>query len=181
MGQTGKIARLPAPIREELNQRLFDGETGRRLIAWLNGLPAVQAIVAAEFHGQPMAECNLSRWKRTGYKSWKQAREMREAGAAMIQEVPEMPELTRKTLLNRVAALLTGDLVMQVRRLDAMREGKKKSRRQRDLMERFLTLRRGDLEAERLRVEQKKLAFQELRHQGQEKPGNSTSGRASGL
>jgi len=180
MGQTGKIARLPASIREELNQRLFDGETGRRLVAWLNGLPAVQAIVAAEFRGQPMAEYNLSRWKKTGYKSWRRAREMREAGAAMIQELPEMPELTRKTLLNRVAVLFTGDLVMQLRRLDAMREGTKKSRRQRDLMERFLTLRRADLEAERLRVEQKKLAFQELRRQREEKPENSTSARASG-
>ncbi len=46
--RNGKIARLPLAIRLELNRRLDEGEQGKKLVAWLNGLPAVQAIVATE-------------------------------------------------------------------------------------------------------------------------------------
>jgi hypothetical protein len=42
MTRNGKIARLPAAIREELNQRLLEGEQGKPLVAWLNGLPKVK-------------------------------------------------------------------------------------------------------------------------------------------
>jgi hypothetical protein len=41
MTRNGKIARLPAATREELNQRLLDGERGKHLVLWLNGLPQV--------------------------------------------------------------------------------------------------------------------------------------------
>jgi hypothetical protein len=34
MTRKGKIARLPAAIREELNQRLLDSEQGKQLIVW---------------------------------------------------------------------------------------------------------------------------------------------------
>jgi len=47
MTRNGKIARLPAAIREELNQRLFDGEPAKPLIEWLNGQPRVQAVLKA--------------------------------------------------------------------------------------------------------------------------------------
>ena len=45
MKRTGKIARLPHQLRNELNQRLHDGESGVDLIKWLNALPEVQAIL----------------------------------------------------------------------------------------------------------------------------------------
>ena len=58
----GKIARLPKTIRDELNQRLADGESGRRLIAWLNSLPEVDAVLDREFGGRAISEQNLSEW-----------------------------------------------------------------------------------------------------------------------
>ena len=39
MARTGKIARLPDDIREQLNRRLNDGEKGKKLVMWLNSLP----------------------------------------------------------------------------------------------------------------------------------------------
>jgi hypothetical protein len=33
MTRTGKIARLPREVREELNRRLQNGEQGKRLVA----------------------------------------------------------------------------------------------------------------------------------------------------
>jgi hypothetical protein len=48
----------------------YDGEEGKRLVAWLNALPKVQAIVAAEFGGNAIREQNLSEWKQGGYRDW---------------------------------------------------------------------------------------------------------------
>ena len=60
MTRNGKIARLPALVREELNVRLDEGEPGRDLVAWLNALPKVQAIVNKYFQGYAVTEQNLS-------------------------------------------------------------------------------------------------------------------------
>jgi hypothetical protein len=39
MTRNGKIARLPQEIREQVNRRLEDGEPGKQIAEWLNGLP----------------------------------------------------------------------------------------------------------------------------------------------
>lgn len=49
MTRNGKIARLPRQIRDELNQRIEDGEPGVRLIEWLNGLPEVTQVMNLAF------------------------------------------------------------------------------------------------------------------------------------
>ena len=81
---TGKIARLPREIREQLNQRLEDGEPGNRLVAWLNELPEVKALLAAEFGGAAIKEQNLSNWKQGGFRDWRMRRE--EIGRASCRE-----------------------------------------------------------------------------------------------
>jgi len=43
--RTGKIARLPKSIRDELNRRLEDGWQNIKLVDWLNELPAVREIL----------------------------------------------------------------------------------------------------------------------------------------
>ena len=54
MTRNGKIARLPAALREELNQRLPDGEQGQPWVEWLNSLPQVQSVLRAKFQGIPI-------------------------------------------------------------------------------------------------------------------------------
>src|SRR2546429_5688664 len=39
--RTGKIARLPHAIREQLNLRIQDNQRGKSLLQWLNDLPEV--------------------------------------------------------------------------------------------------------------------------------------------
>jgi len=70
MTRVGKIARLPREIRGQLNRRLRDGETGRKLVDWLNSLTEVQSLLAAEFDGRAISEQNLSEWKQGGYAEW---------------------------------------------------------------------------------------------------------------
>ena len=68
--RTGKIARLPKDIRDELNQRLADGQTGPEILAWLNHLSLVQIIIEERFQNRPVSEKNLSEWRQGGYQDW---------------------------------------------------------------------------------------------------------------
>jgi hypothetical protein len=70
MTRTGKIARLPREIREQLNRRLQDGEPGKKLVEWLNSLPEVKAALNTQFGGRRVSEQNLSEWKAGGYRDW---------------------------------------------------------------------------------------------------------------
>ena len=68
--RTGKIARLPDSIRQQLNSRLLDAESGPALLDWLNSLPEVQTVLAAEFEGRAINPTNLSEWRNGGYRDW---------------------------------------------------------------------------------------------------------------
>ena len=69
MTRRGKIARLPQPIREQINRRLQNGEEGIQIIQWLNALPEVIAQMISEFGGQPVNETAFkntqNRWGET--------------------------------------------------------------------------------------------------------------------
>jgi len=71
----GKIGRLPRDLRELVNLRLLDGEPDRIILPWLNALPVVQAILTAQFGGQPVNKANLSHWRNGGYRRWATERE----------------------------------------------------------------------------------------------------------
>jgi hypothetical protein len=66
----GKIARLPGDIREQLNQRLYNGHAASLILPWLNSLPPVIEILAAQFSGDPISAQNLSNWRIAGYQHW---------------------------------------------------------------------------------------------------------------
>ena len=65
--RTDKIARLPKAVREQLNQRLADGEQGETLLEWLHSLPEVLQVLMRDFEDRPILKQNLSRswrWSR---------------------------------------------------------------------------------------------------------------------
>ncbi len=58
--RNGKIARLPAVLREEVDRRLNDGQNGPEVRGWLNALPGVRAVLDTQFGGRPVSSQNLS-------------------------------------------------------------------------------------------------------------------------
>ena len=66
----GKIANLPAKVRDELNRRINDGEEGKELLEWLNAKPEVVDVVTRLFDGKPISQQNLSQWRTHGYRQW---------------------------------------------------------------------------------------------------------------
>jgi hypothetical protein len=118
MTRNGKIARLPLEVRDELNRRLEDGETGKRLVVWLNGLAAVQELLREQFGGRPMKEQNLSEWKNGGYLEWQGQREKRGLLRQVTEEARELNEQTGGVEASReVVSALAAELAL------AMREG----------------------------------------------------------
>jgi hypothetical protein len=88
----GKIAQLPKPIRDDLNQRLENGQQSPELLAWLNALPKTKKLIAKQFDHQPITKSNLSHWRHGGFRDWQkdQARQARiqrisESGATLEQ------------------------------------------------------------------------------------------------
>jgi hypothetical protein len=64
MTRQGKVARLPAAVRDQVSQLLHDGVRYRRIIAWL-----------AEQSHPGFTHSNISRWKHGGYQDWLKAQE----------------------------------------------------------------------------------------------------------
>src|SRR5437868_6682455 len=68
--RTGKIARLPHSIRDQLNQRLHQNQNAKSILPWLNGLPEVKTLLAADFNSRLITKQNLSEWKNGGFRDW---------------------------------------------------------------------------------------------------------------
>ncbi len=73
--RTGKIARLPHAVREEVNSRLLDGQSSRVILGWLNKHPQAVAVWDRDFEGVPASAQNLSEWKLGGWKEWRDRKE----------------------------------------------------------------------------------------------------------
>ena len=87
--RTGKIARLPAAVRQQLNLRLDDGQEGPPILDWLNALPEVQALLQEKFGGAPISPQNLSQWRQGGFQDWLLLRELCGEAQALADSADE--------------------------------------------------------------------------------------------
>ena len=115
--RNGKIARLPKPIREELNRRLDQGVPGGPLLQWLNSLPEVQAILTADFGGRPINKQSLSQWRHGGYAEWLRQQETRVLAGQILAEARELQPAGRPPLTDQMATWVLIRYLMVVRKL----------------------------------------------------------------
>ena len=148
----GKIGRLPQAIQDQVNRRLEQGEKARTLVAWLNVLPEVQAVLAAEFAGKPIREQNLSAWRKNGYQKWllhHHAWEMTQATTS----TPDQP------LTDQMAGWVTAHYLLAIRKLmEASPGGGPDLKTLRALLHDVVAVRRGDHRAARVQMEWERLA-----------------------
>ena len=100
MNRTSKITRLPETLREELNQRLRNGEPANNLLLWLNKLPQVIALVEEHYGGNLISPQNLSDWNQGGYREWLARQEIRESSKDFAIEAPHLTAAAGGSLLN---------------------------------------------------------------------------------
>src|SRR5205085_7915166 len=60
----------PHSTREEINRRLQNNQQAKTILPWLNSLPEVKTLLAAEFDSAPITKQNLSEWKNGGFRDW---------------------------------------------------------------------------------------------------------------
>jgi hypothetical protein len=156
MTRNGKIARLPLAIRQELNQRLLEGEPGNQLVVWLNGLPKVQAVLKDKFQGNPISEVNLSQWKNGGFPAWEAGEKMADNVSSIMDGTKALPAAAKGGLTDRMGLMLAANMAMGMLRLESMPEGLEKAKMLRELRIGLLALKRCEFVAERLEIERDK-------------------------
>jgi hypothetical protein len=128
--RTGKVARLPKLIRDELNHRLDNGADGPELLAWLNALPEVQRVLAEKFRGRPLTKQNLSDWRLGGYADWADTRdgraqwhELLEQGSALDQK---RTDGNGTDVTNYLGTFLIVELAQAIDELHKMKDSKQR-------------------------------------------------------
>lgn len=121
----GKIARLPLAVREELNKRLQEGQTGRKILPWLNSLAEVKTILGEDFEGLAVNDQNLSDWRRGGYQDWLKKTDSR---AQRMERTRELAQMSMKlaeagggALAEGAASILGGSILEILEQLDDLR------------------------------------------------------------
>jgi hypothetical protein len=155
MTRTGKIARLPRDLRNQLNRRIADGEPGIRLVEWLNGLPQVRQTLVEGFAGREITEQNLSEWKSGGHQDWLARQETLACARELAGDAGELAEAADGSLADHLAVVLAARYAKLVSGWDGeMDDGfRRQARALRTLCQDIVELRRGDHNAARLRLD----------------------------
>jgi hypothetical protein len=107
----GKIGRSPKCTRDDLGHRIEDGEPGKELVKWLNGLSGVQRVLKEQFGGRPITEQNLSEWKQTGHLEWLRQEETRLLVSRLTEQSDDLDEAADgQEISDRFAGVLAAQL-----------------------------------------------------------------------
>lgn len=120
MAHKGKIGRLPLNIREEINRRLLDGQTGAKILPWLNALDEVRAILEEDFNGLLVNDENLSQWRKGGYAQWLRRRDQLDHTRELAQMSIKLAKAGGGNLAEGAAAILSGKVLDVLERLDEL-------------------------------------------------------------
>jgi len=116
--RVGKIARLPAKIREELNQRLLDGQSAGRILPWLNALPEVIKALDEDFEGLRINDQNLSDWRTGGFVDWQKSRERITRTRELAQYAAQQSRADRGSIASGAASIAAGHLLEMLEAVD---------------------------------------------------------------
>jgi hypothetical protein len=131
-----------------------EGEEGKGLVAWLNGLAEVQAVLTAQFQGRPINEPNMTAWRQGGFEDWRQQQEALEVAGRLMEESDELGVLAQgRGLVDRaadIAALAISQQLMATRRME---DGAEKRRAVLKLVRGLVRLRKTERELEQAQRE----------------------------
>ncbi|MGH9351827.1 MAG: hypothetical protein ACRD2G_06680 [Terriglobia bacterium] len=108
MTNTGKIARLPHVVREELNQRLLDNQPAEPILSWLNALYEVQRVLIQQFAGTPLTPQNLSEWRTGGFVEWRLKKEVHADTRDLEQTAGTINKSSTRQVSENLATVLAG-------------------------------------------------------------------------
>jgi len=160
--RNGKIARLPRHLRDELNRRLDDGESGETLLPWLNGLPEVQTVLARQFAGVAVSKQNLHDWRTGGFAEWQARREILADARELAADAAEVRQATDGRLADHLATVLAARYASALAGWDGQptEEFQQQLKILSCLCRDITELRRGDHPGRKLQLEQDRIEEQ---------------------
>lgn len=110
----GKIARLPAKIRNEVCLRLQANKEASEILPWLNELPEVKEVLVRLFDGLPINEQNLSNWRGGGFREWEDEQAEVERLQSLAEFSARLVASTGLAMSDGAAAIATGNILAQL-------------------------------------------------------------------
>ncbi len=154
----GKIGRLPKSIRDELGHRIEDGEQGKELVKWLNGLSGVQRVLKEQFGGRPITEQNLSEWKQTGHPEWLRQEETRSLVTKLTEQSDDLDEAADgMEISDRLGSVLAAELASLAQKLlEEVTDPKERWRRLQEVLRELRHLRHEDHNGQRNQLQRQR-------------------------
>ena len=162
---TGKITRLPSNIRDQLHQRLANAETADLILPWLNSLPEVKAILDAQFEGQPISDKNLSEYRKRGFRRWEMRQSAIEFSSEAGADQPAPGPTASIPLVDNLVHWISLRFAAAAHNSTLADDPETELRQIRQFLADIVALRRGDLVARRIHLEQQRLALEETKNQ----------------
>ncbi|MES2596373.1 MAG: hypothetical protein V4662_13595 [Verrucomicrobiota bacterium] len=117
----GKIGRLSARTREQVNRWLHDNEPASVILPKLNAMPEVQAMLAQHFNADPINADNLSAWRRGEHLKWLKEQERITETRERCRYSAELAKASGGNLSEGALAQLTGEVMELVEELSGAR------------------------------------------------------------
>ena len=162
---TGKITRLPSNIRDQLHQRLANGETSELILPWLNSLPEVKGILDAQFDGQPISDKNLSEYRKRGFRRWEMRQSALEFSSEAGADEPAPSHAPSIPLVDNLVHWISLRFAAAAHNSTLADDPETELRQIRQFLADIVALRRGDLVARRIHLEQERLALEQTKNQ----------------
>lgn len=113
----GKIARLPHSLRQEVNQRLRDGQPASVILPWLNAQPETRRVLDLHFDGKDIHDQNLTNWRQGEFKKWCDERDEIEATRDMAELSARLAEAAGGDLSAGARAIVAGKIMAKLQGL----------------------------------------------------------------
>jgi len=175
MSRIGKIARLPHDIREQLNRRLQDGQSGPDILHWVNDLPQCRQMLAQKFGGRPIDEGNLYEWRHGGYEEWLWHEDRRDRLGAVFENVAKLDAVgDGAQFAERLGVIFAAELARHLDFLEGISDMNERWIRLREISRELTRFRRENCNNQRLRLAEQRLENETERQRNQERqPDNS--------
>ena len=160
----GKLSRLPAPLRDQLNARLASGEPAKTLLPWLNGLPEIKAILDSSFEGEPVSEQNLSEYRLNGFRKWQMRQSAIEFATEAQADAAPSTQVPSEPLVNHLVHWISLRFAAAAHTSTISDDQETELRQIRQFLADIVALRRGDLIARRIHLEQQRLTLEQTKN-----------------
>jgi hypothetical protein len=165
MSRIGKIARLPHDIREQLNRRVLDGQSGPDILQWVNQLPQCRQMLTQKFGGRPIDEGNLYEWRHGGYEEWLYHEDRRDRLHARFEHLAKLDAVgDGGQTAERLGIIIASELAVALNYLEGINDMDVRWARLREISRELSRFRRENCNHQRLRLAEQRLENEMERH-----------------